>query len=237
MPILDHLNEEITDIVEFNSFHHHWAAHIAEDLNKILPRGFRARAHAWIGVKEVDVRTDKSLTADEKKQLMPQYKLPVPLAETRAEFPIDSQVFVENVRRRRQKTVGVIEIVSAGNKDRPDNRNTFVAKCRSFLSHEISVIIVDILAVPFFNLHNLLLRAFKIKEGQIKEDDETPLYCGAYRKTFIQDEPGLVFWAYSLKIGDRLPELPLFITSELAVPVELERAYMETCQGLKVFEE
>ena len=155
MPILDHLNEEITDIVEFNSFHHHWAAHIAEDLNKILPRGFRARAHAWIGVKEVDVRTDKSLTADEKKKLMPQYQLPVPLAKTRAEFPVESQVFIENVRRRRQKTVGVIEIISAGNKDRPDNRNTFVAKCRSFLSHEISVIIVDILAIPFFGSSEL----------------------------------------------------------------------------------
>ena len=63
MPILDHLNEEIIDIVEFNSFHHHWAAHIAEDLNKILPRGFRARAHAWIGVKEVAGRRDGETVA------------------------------------------------------------------------------------------------------------------------------------------------------------------------------
>jgi len=237
MPILDHLSEEITDIVEFNSFHHHWAAHIAEDLNKILPRGFRARAHAWIGIREVDVRTDKSLTADEEKQLILWYQPPAPLAKTRAAFPIESQVFVENVRRRKQKTVGVIEIISEGNKDRPDNRNTFVAKCRSLLSHDISVIIVDILAVPFFNLHNLLLRAFKVREGQIKEDNETPLYCGVYRKTFIQDEPGLVCWGYTLKIGDELPELPLFITPEMAVPVALEKSYMETCQGLKVFEE
>jgi len=53
---------------------------------------------------------------------------------------------VENVRQRRTKTVGVIEIVSEGNKH--DNRDTFVAKCRNFLSHDISVIIVDILATP-----------------------------------------------------------------------------------------
>ena len=237
MPILNHLSEEITDIVEFNSFHHHWAAHIAEDLNRILPRGFRARAHAWVGIREVDVRTDKSLSADEKEQLISCYKPPAPLAKTKAAFPIESQVFVESVRRRKTKTVGVIEIVSEGNKDRPDNRDTFVAKCRNFLSHDISVIIVDILAIPFFNLHNQLLRAFDVEEGQIEENSETPLYCGAYHKTFIRDEPGLVFWAYALKIEDRLPELPLFITSEMAAPVELEKSYMETCQGLKVFEE
>lgn len=237
MPILDHLSEEITDIVEFNSFHHHWAVHIAEDLNKILPRGFRARAHAWIGIREVDVRTDKSLSADEKEQLISRYQPPDPLAETKATFPMESEVLVENVRQRRTKTVGVIKIVSEGNKNRPDNRDAFVAKCRNFLSDGISVIIVNLLAIPSFNLHNQLLRTFDVKEGQIDENNETPLYCGAYRKTFIQDEPGLVFWAYALKIGDRLPELPLFITSEVAAPVNLEKSYMETCQGLKVFEE
>ena len=39
-----------------------------------------------------------------------------------------------------------------------------------------------------------------------------------------------------LKVGDTLPELPLFITSEVAVPVRLEVTYMEVCEGLKIFE-
>ena len=31
--------------------------------------------------------------------------------------------------------------------------------------------------------------------------------------------------------------MPLFITSEIAVPVKLEEAYMEACERLKFFEE
>lgn len=37
-------------------------------------------------------------------------------------------------------------------------------------------------------------------------------------------------------MGDKLPQLPLFITSEVAVPVNLEETYMRVCDGLKVFE-
>jgi len=78
--------------------------------------------------------------------------------------------------------------VSEGNKDRPESRNAFVAKCNYLLSQEVSVIIVDILAFPFFNLHNQLLRALRVKEGGIKETEETPLYCASYGKTFIESD-------------------------------------------------
>jgi len=33
MPILDHLSEEITDIIEFQSFHNAWAVYIAGEVN------------------------------------------------------------------------------------------------------------------------------------------------------------------------------------------------------------
>ena len=52
-----------------------------------------------------------------------------------------------------------------------------------------------------------------------------------------KDEPAVKFWAYTLKVGDKLPQLPLFITPEVAVPVNLEETYMRVCDGLKVFEE
>ena len=74
MPMLDHLSDEINDIVEFQSFHHAWAVEIAYDLNRLLPKGYRALSHAQIGSREVDVRTDKSLTAEEKEELMVRYQ-------------------------------------------------------------------------------------------------------------------------------------------------------------------
>jgi len=238
MPILDHLSEDINDIAGFQSFHNAWAVEIAYDLNRVLPKGYRALSHAQIGSREVDVRTDKSLTANEKAELMKRYQPFDPPVIANAVFPAELEVFVMNIRRRKHRTVGVIEIVSEGNKDRPESRNTFVAKCNNLLSQEVSVVIVDILAFPFFNLHNQLLRALKVTEGRLREDEETPLYCSSYRKTFdTKDEPAVKLWAYTLKVGDTLPKLPLFITSEVAVPVNLEETYVKVCDGLKVFEE
>ena len=238
MPILDHLSEEISDIAEFQSFHNAWAVEIAYGLNKVLPKGFRAKPHAQIGIREVDVRADRSLSPDEKHELVSRYQPPPPFAMTQAVFPPELEVFVVDVRRRTQRTVGVVEIVSAGNKDRPESKNDFVAKCSNLLSQEVSVAIVDILALPRFNLHNLLLSTLEIPDCQMEDNTDTPLYCTTYRKDFdAKGHPAIQFWAFALKVGDTFPELPLFITSEVAVPVDLERAYMRTCEGLKVFEE
>jgi len=234
MPILNHL--EINDIVNFRSFHNSWAVHIAEYLNKLLPKGFRATPHAQMGSREVDVRTDRTLTGVEKAHLISLYQPPSPPMTARATFPTEIEVFVLNVRRPAYKTVGAVEIVSVGNKDRPESRNAFVAKCQNLLSQDVSLVIVDVLAGPFFDLHCQLLRALKIPEDKVS-DEETPLYCATYRKTFdIEELPTIDFWAYALKVGDTLPQLPLFITSDVAVPVNLEKTYMEVCEGLKVFE-
>jgi len=243
MPLLDHLSEDINEIIEFQSFHNAWAVYIAAELNETLPRGFRAKPHAQIGILEVDVRTDRFLSDDEK--LKTGYQPPAPSGISRTEFPTELEVFIISVSHRTQKIVGVIEIVSKANKDRPGSRNAFVAKCHSLLSQGISLVIIDILRLPFFNLHNQLLEALRISEGKIIEpqagtpaQEEMPLYCSAYRVTFDAYEKPLVeLWADSLKAGDELPELPLFITSEIAVPVRLEKTYMEVCEKLKIFED
>jgi len=238
MPILDHSSPEILDIADFDSFHSQWASKIVAVLNKILPRGFRAKAHTSIGNREVDVRTDKTLSISEKQQLISQYQIPDSPIVSEAEFPKVLEVFVNYIDRGRQITVGVIEIISRANKDRSGSRNTFVAKCSNLLSQNVSLIMVDILAPPFYNLHNQLLEALDIKTGHLKENKETPLYCSAYHQILNEEnKPAIEFWTYSLKVGDLLPELPLFITSEVAVPVNLERTYMESCDELKVFEE
>ena len=238
MPILDHLSPEILDIADFDSFHSQWASKIVAALNKILPRGFRAKAHTSIGTREVDVRTDRTLSVSEKHRLISQYRIPDSPMVSEATFPKVLEVFVDYIDRGRQITVGVVEIVSRANKDRPGSRGTFVAKCSSLLSQNVSLVMVDILAPPFFNLHNQLLEALDIKTGHLKENKETPLYCAAYHQILDEEnKPTIEFWRYSLKVGDLLPELPLFITSEIAVPVNLERTYMDSCDDLKVFEE
>ena len=59
--------------------------------------------------------------------------------------------------RRGRHLVAAIEIVSPANKDRPEHRNVFVAKCVSLLQKGVAVSIVDLVTVRHFNLYVELL--------------------------------------------------------------------------------
>jgi len=227
MPILDHLTPEISDIAPFESFHSAWTTYIVENLNEILPEGFLAIPQTSIGAREVDVRADKIRGRGQSLKGSYQPQLPV---TTRTEFPSTFEVFVDYIERGRHITVGAIEILSRANRD------SFVAKCENLIARNVSLIIVDVLELPFFNLHNQLLRAVKATGGYIEENSENPLYCAAYRKQpHGESNVGIVdIWHSPLKIGDALPELPLYITSEVAVPVNFEESYMKVCKVFRI---
>jgi len=246
MPIIDHFSEKIRRISHFHSFHNAWATEIAADLNEVLPKGFIAEPNVQIGsFGEIDVRADELLT-EEEKTLLVQYHPPAAVAKIRVSFPDETEIFIINIEQAR-RTVGVIEIVSPSNKNRPENREIFVSKCLSLISQGISLIIVDIVTVRPFNFHNELLRRLRTTEGWMQDipllaptfraEDEASLYCSSYRYTFEFKEPSVELWAYALEVGDVLPELPLFISTEIAVPVKLEKTYMETRKRFRVFVE
>jgi hypothetical protein len=234
MPILNHLNPDIADITPFEAFHTQWAAQLVIDLNTRLPDGFLAILHTHIGDREVDVRTDRFLMEAQKNALKASYQ-PKPAITADAEFPTEFEVFVDYIERGKHITVGVIEIVSPANKARPSERDSFVAKCRNLVAKNVSLIIIDICSPPFFNLHNQLLQSLQVSHGFLAEAPEYPLYCAAYRSTSNQaGKPAVNIWAETLKIGDTLPELPLFITFDVAVPVNLEATYLEVCKIFRI---
>lgn len=232
MPILDHFSDKIKRISHFHSFHNAWATQIAFELNKILPKGFIAEPNVHLGnLGEIDVRADELLPED-TTALLTQYHAPAPRRTIQVSFPEETEIFIVNISQARA-TVGVIEIVSPSNKDRPLHRNIFVSKCLSIISQGISLIIVDIVTIHPFNFHNELLQKLEATDGQMEEDWETPLYCSAYHY-LSEERPALQLWTHALKVGDILPELPLFISSEIAAPVKLEEAYMKTREGLRI---
>ena len=55
--------------------------------------------------------------------------------------------------RRNRHLVAAIEILSPSNKDRPENRATFVAKVATLLKNNICVSIVDVVSTCYFNLY------------------------------------------------------------------------------------
>lgn len=65
-------------------------------------------------------------------------------------------VMIFDVRRGRH-LVAAVEIVSPANKDRPEHRNIFVAKCAALIQQGVAVSIVDLVTLRTFNLYSHLL--------------------------------------------------------------------------------
>ena len=61
-----------------------------------------------------------------------------------------------------------------------------------------------------------------------------PLYAVACRWARRDDARILETWSHPLTLGRPLPTLPLWLASDLAVPIELEASYEETCRVLRI---
>jgi hypothetical protein len=61
-----------------------------------------------------------------------------------------------------------------------------------------------------------------------------PLYAAACRWRRELDAPRLETSAHALAVGQPLPTLPLLLADNLAVPLELDASYEETCRILRI---
>jgi hypothetical protein len=84
-----------------------------------------------------------------------------------------------------------------------------------------------------FNLYGELLDRIGHTDPEFGDDPAT-IYAAACR-TKGQNGKWLVeTWLHPLTLGDRLPTLPLWLADDLAVPLELESSYEETCRVLQL---
>jgi hypothetical protein len=142
-------------------------------------------------------------------------------------FPdeIEVQVFVTSGGAT---LVAAIELVSPGNKDRPEARRAFTAKCASYLQQGIGLVIVDIVSERLANLHNELIRFMEPPEG-FAMAGAPPLYAVAYRPSRRETGDQIEMWPVPLAIGRALPVMPLALRGVATVPVDLEATYTTAC--------
>ena len=129
--------------------------------------------------------------------------------------------------------MAAVEIVSPANKERPENRRAFVAKCAALLNQHVSVALVDLVTTRQFNLYADQLEL----NGQADPrpaPEPPPVYAASCRWAREGDAWHFRAWTHTLAIGKPLPTLPLWLTDNLAVPLELEASYEETCRVLRM---
>jgi hypothetical protein len=152
------------------------------------------------------------------------------LLETEELSPAEYEVRVYDSRKA-QRLVAAIELVSPGNKDRPQGRKAFVDKCHAMLQQEVCVVIVDIFTNYTANLYAELAARLGAKPPAIADSTIYAVTCRTRRgRRGVRVET----WERELLVGSPLPTLPLYLTEEFKVPLELEATYEDTCRGLRI---
>ena len=132
-----------------------------------------------------------------------------------------------------RRLVAAVEIVSPSNKDRPEHRRAFVAKCATLLQKLVCVAIVDLVTNRDFNLYCELMDQLGLTDPSL-DGGRPALYAVTCRWVRQGNEWLLESWSYPMTVDQPLPTLPLWLADNFAVPLELEASYEETCRILRI---
>jgi len=242
MPLRDHFRPPLDNLAAWEGFHGGWPMVIVQHLGRVLPAGYLAAPHVHVGAEiEVD------LAAYDRDEPPPKANggtgnggvatavwapaQPTLTVDTDLADGDEYEVRIYDARRGR-RLVAAVELISPANKDRPEHRRLFVAKCAALLRQRVSVVLVDVVTVRAFNLYAELLGLIGQRDPALGEEPAS-LYAVSCRW-----RPGttgrLEAWYQPLTVGQPLPTLPLWLSEELAVPLALEESYEQTYRDLRL---
>lgn len=241
MPLRDHFRPPLDDLRHWEGMHGGWPMMIVATLRRKLPDGYFAEPRVHSGSSaEIDVASfeDERQTLQATGDANGGGVATAVWAPARPTLSVATDLPAQDVyevrvfdERRHCRLVAAVEIVSPRNKDRRGSRRAFVAKCTGLLREGVSVVIVDLVTTRTANLYVELLRALGHTDPRVGTE---PLYAVACRITKPGDDWLLETWAHKLSIGQLLPTLPLWLSDDLAVPLELESSYEESCRILGI---
>jgi hypothetical protein len=169
MPLRDHFRPPVSKRSSWEGFHGGWPSVIMQELEPRLPTHFVAEPRVRLG-SYYKIEACPFEQNDEGQPIIasqhgstvgiataPQAP-PVPTLSLDVEFPEQYayEVLIFDLERDR-RLVAAVEIVSPANKDRPESRQLFVAKCFNWLRQDVCVSMVDLVTIRQFNLYSELL--------------------------------------------------------------------------------
>jgi len=216
MPLRDHFRPPVSKKSSWEGFHAMWPTCIVQHLRNQLPPGFVAEPRVHLGtLMEIDVGALESGDAPR-------------IGASTDEYEYEVRIF--DLERDRQ-LVAAIEFVSPANKDRPESREAFVAKCAALLRKGVAVSVVDLVTIRSFNLYAQLM-AFVGHPDPAMTADEPPTYAASCRWVTKGTRARLEAWSHTMTIGQPLPTLPLWLAEALVIPLDLEQSYEQACHDL-----
>ena len=214
----------------FHDFHQKWTVAICNALNEgRLPRGYFAMVEQRTRGPEPDVVT-LSLTpppgpapAGTAVELWPPKAQFVMTTEDAAYARKANRV---TIRHPDGDVVAILEIVSPGNKNSKHALLAFTRKAVEFLQAGVNLLIVDLFPPGRRDPQGIHKAIWdRLDDEPFTLPPDKPLTLAAYAA-------GAEFVAYvePVAVGDRLPDMPIFLTADRYVPCPLEETYQTAWQ-------
>lgn len=119
--------------------------------------------------------------------------------------------------------VAAIELVSPRNKDRHAAQDVYVSRYLGYLHEGVHLLLVDVHRLPLkFSFADRLAQELQLTQPPCP----APLAI-SYRVGEPAPDGGrfLAHWRRSLTVGEALPTMPLPLSVEVSVPIDLEQTY------------
>lgn len=230
------------DVGTYHAFHSSWITHLMEALNAgLLPEGYYALSEQHAGGKIADVLTLHVPDGGRRNgpsvppgavalaDAPPRVARRVVMSPEAAYRAARRTLVIRHVSGHR--IVAMIEIVSPGNKDRPKSVAAFVAKVAEAIQLGVHVLVVDPFPPGPHDPRGM--------HGAIWEDvdgvaDEPPAPGTLTLASYLADELPEAF-VETVRVGQALPEMPVFLDVDLYVPTPLEPTYEQAYRGLPAY--
>ena len=213
MPLRDHFHPPLQNNPNAESVTASWTTMLLQRLNaSALPAGYRAEQEVFGGPRvTIDLGTIEKPNA------------PPAVLAGEVSFT-DADLFEVKVRDEDGRTAAAIKLGSRSNKDRPEARRAFAIKCASYLQAGLSVVLIDIVTNRRSGMHSELVYLLDMADS-LHWSSRGGTAAVSYRIVGAPEGSRLEVWPEELVVGTPLPTVPLWLTPDLAIPLELETTY------------
>jgi hypothetical protein len=127
--------------------------------------------------------------------------------------------------------VAAIELVSPGNKDRREAKESYCSRYLGYLRQGVHLLLLDLLPRPLgFSFLNVLGTALGLAIPDTPAPVAVSVRVGDPIPNGNTESPVIGVWHRALQPGQPLPTLPLALTSQQRILIDLEQTYRAACE-------
>ncbi len=214
----------------FHDFHHTWITEIKRALNHgLLPAEYYALAEQIAGGLGPDVLTLQRPSSGPPAPGEPTGGVALAASPPRVEFWLRTEADLYATKAKavvvrhksNHQVIAVVEIASPGNKSNRHGLRALVDKVRELLRAGIHILLIDLFPPGPRDpqgLHKVIWDEFMDNDLALPADRRLTLAAyvgGPFPQAGVQP----------VAVGQNLPDMPLFLTPDVYVPVPLEATY------------